>query len=58
MIARTENEFEMFQKMDMERLAEEARAGLKSRLIEEDELPDWLVRDDDEVRKLRYFSGC
>jgi SWI/SNF-related matrix-associated actin-dependent regulator of chromatin subfamily A protein 2/4 len=49
MIARTENEFEMFQKMDTERLREEERAGMKSRLVEEDELPEWLVREDDEV---------
>ncbi|XP_050474454.1 ATP-dependent helicase brm-like [Bombus huntii] len=53
MIARTEGEFEIFQKLDLERRREEAKLGLnrKSRLLEEAELPDWLVKDDDEVEK-------
>ncbi|XP_043588909.1 ATP-dependent helicase brm isoform X2 [Bombus pyrosoma] len=53
MIARTEGEFEIFQKLDLERRREEAQLGLnrKSRLLEEAELPDWLVKDDDEVEK-------
>ncbi|XP_071859810.1 ATP-dependent helicase brm-like [Bombus fervidus] len=53
MIARTEGEFEIFQKLDLERRREEAKMGLnrKSRLLEEAELPDWLVKDDDEVEK-------
>ncbi|CAB3380991.1 Hypothetical predicted protein [Cloeon dipterum] len=51
MIARSENEFEIFQRMDIDRRREEAKLGSsrKSRLIEESELPDWLVKEDDEV---------
>lgn len=50
MIARSEVEFETFQKMDAERLQEEQSCpNPKSRLVEEDELPEWLVRDDEEV---------
>lgn len=50
MIARSEAEFETFQRMDLERQQEEMLSGHpKSRLVEEDELPDWLVREDDEV---------
>lgn len=54
MIARTEGEFEIFQKLDVER--EEANMGpnRKSRLLEEAELPDWLVKDDDEVERWTY----
>ncbi|XP_065203115.1 ATP-dependent helicase brm-like isoform X2 [Planococcus citri] len=53
MIARSETEFETFQKMDLERRREDAKLGpnRKSRLIEESELPDWLVKDDEEVEK-------
>lgn len=51
MIARSVDEFESFQKMDLERRREDAKFGpnRKSRLIEISELPDWLVKDDDEV---------
>lgn len=51
MIARSEGEFELFQKMDLERRREEAKLGAarKSRLIEESELPAWLIKEDDEV---------
>lgn len=50
MIARSEAEFEKFQKMDAERLQEEQNCpNPKSRLVEEDELPEWLVREDVEV---------
>lgn len=51
MIARSEQEFETFQRMDLERRREEAKLGpnRKSRLVEEAELPEWLVKDDDEV---------
>lgn len=53
MIARSEAEFEIFQRMDLERRREDAKLGVnrKSRLIEEKELPDWLVKDDDEVKE-------
>lgn len=56
MIARAEDEFELFQKMDIERRREEAKLGSarKSRLIEEAELPDWLVKEDDEVDRWTY----
>ncbi|XP_025830418.1 ATP-dependent helicase brm isoform X3 [Agrilus planipennis] len=56
MIARIEDEFELFQKMDLERRREEAKLGAarKSRLIEVSELPDWLVKDEDEVERWSY----
>lgn len=51
MIARSVEEFESFQRMDMERRREDAKHGpnRKSRLIEISELPEWLVKDEDEV---------
>uniref|UniRef100_A0A0A9YTR4 ATP-dependent helicase brm n=2 Tax=Lygus hesperus TaxID=30085 RepID=A0A0A9YTR4_LYGHE len=54
MIARSETEFETFQKMDLDRRREEAKLGpnRKSRLVEVAELPDWLVKDDDEVNSI------
>nr|AML25530.1 ATP-dependent chromatin remodeler brahma [Euschistus heros] len=56
MIARTEDEFNLFQKIDLERRREEAKLGpnRKSRLVEEAELPDWLVKNDDEIEKWTY----
>lgn len=56
MVARSESEFETFQKMDLERRREEAKLGpaRKSRLLEESELPDWLVKEDDEVDRWGY----
>lgn len=53
MIARSEEEFELFQKMDIDRRREEAKAvKRKPRLMEEDELPKWLVLNDAEVERL------
>ncbi|XP_015906861.2 probable global transcription activator SNF2L2 [Parasteatoda tepidariorum] len=53
MIARNEDEFELFQKMDLDRRREEARnPKRKPRLMEEDELPPWLIKDDAEVERL------
>ncbi|XP_018562327.2 ATP-dependent helicase brm isoform X2 [Anoplophora glabripennis] len=56
MVARTEAEFELFQKMDLERRREEAKLGpaRKPRLLEINELPDWLVKEDDEVDPWNY----
>merc|ERR1712050_817125 len=51
MIARSEEEYEMFQKMDIERRRQDAALGAerKPRLIEECELPEFLLKDlDDE----------
>lgn len=50
MIARSEDEFQLFQKMDLERKDEEEKLGQhkKSRLIQESELPDWLTKPNDE----------
>merc|ERR1712062_912714 len=49
MIARSEDEFQLFQKMDVDRRRAEAAAGSerKARLIEESELPPFLLKDDD-----------
>ncbi|XP_049842333.1 transcription activator BRG1-like [Schistocerca gregaria] len=51
MIARNADELALFHRMDLERRREEAKLGpnRKSRLVEEAELPDWLVKDDDET---------
>ena len=51
MIARSEEEFEKFQNMDIQRRREEASLGSerKPRLIEENELPSFLLQDDEEV---------
>uniref|UniRef100_A0A8C2WQY6 SWI/SNF related BAF chromatin remodeling complex subunit ATPase 2 n=1 Tax=Cyclopterus lumpus TaxID=8103 RepID=A0A8C2WQY6_CYCLU len=47
MIARNEDEFELFMRMDMDRRREEARnPKRKPRLMEEDELPSWIIRDE------------
>lgn len=53
MIARCEAEFETFQKMDLERRREDSKLGIdrRPRLMEEQELPTWLVKDDEEVEK-------
>ena len=53
MIARCETEFETFQKMDLERRREDSKLGTdrRPRLMEEQELPTWLVKDDEEVEK-------
>jgi len=54
MIARCEEEFELFQKMDLDRRRDEATRNpkRKPRLMEEDELPGWLIKDDAEVERL------
>lgn len=48
MIARSEDEFELFQKMDIDRRRDEAAAGSnrKARLMEESELPPFLLQED------------
>merc|ERR1719397_840098 len=54
MIARSEEEFELFERMDMERRREEADLGAarKPRLIEESELPEFLIKDDEEIERM------
>ncbi|XP_072137849.1 probable global transcription activator SNF2L2 isoform X3 [Mobula birostris] len=53
MIARNEEEFELFMRMDLERRREDARnPKRKPRLMEEDDLPSWIVKDDAEVERL------
>lgn len=56
MVARSEQEFELFQKMDFERRRDDIKLGSarKPRLIEISELPDWLVKEDDEVDPWNY----
>ena len=50
MLARTEDEFESMQGMDLERRRVEAREVKRlPRLIEENELPQWLVKNEEEV---------
>ena len=54
MLARSEGEFELYQRMDIERRREEARQGAarKPRLMEETELPEWMSKDEEEVERL------
>merc|ERR1719260_349438 len=54
MISRSEEEFELFQKMDMERKRAEAEAGdqRKPRLIEESELPEFLLQSEEDLDML------
>ncbi|CAI9732152.1 probable global transcription activator SNF2L2 isoform X1 [Octopus vulgaris] len=55
MLARTEEEFDLYQKMDLERRRQEARdPKRKPRLMESDELPEWLRKDEKEVERLTY----
>lgn len=46
MIARSDEELEMFKQMDIERKKAD---GDKKRLVEESELPDWLTKEDEEM---------
>jgi SWI/SNF-related matrix-associated actin-dependent regulator of chromatin subfamily A protein 2/4 len=56
MIARSEEEFELFQRMDIERRRAEARDPTrKPRLMEESELPAWLLASDQELERMRMF---
>ncbi|XP_039400594.1 probable global transcription activator SNF2L2 isoform X6 [Mauremys reevesii] len=53
MIARREEEFDLFMRMDMDRRREDARnPKRKPRLMEEDDLPSWIIKDDAEVERL------
>ncbi|XP_061484942.1 probable global transcription activator SNF2L2 isoform X3 [Rhineura floridana] len=53
MIARNEEEFDLFMRMDMDRRREDARnPKRKPRLMEEDDLPSWIIKDDAEVERL------
>ncbi|XP_053354357.1 transcription activator BRG1 isoform X1 [Clarias gariepinus] len=53
MIARSEEEFDHFMRMDLDRRREEARnPKRRPRLMEEDELPTWIMKDDAEVERL------
>lgn len=45
MIARSDEELELFKQMDIDRKKEE---GSRKRLVEESELPDWLTKPQDE----------
>ncbi|XP_067949121.1 probable global transcription activator SNF2L2 [Watersipora subatra] len=55
MLARTEEEFESMQGMDLERRRIEAREVKRlPRLIEENELPQWLVKNEEEVERLAF----
>jgi len=51
MIARSEDEFELFQRMDIERRRGDAELGdkRKPRLIEESELPQFLVQSSEDI---------
>lgn len=55
MIARSEEELEIFKKMDEDRKEIETNdPKFKSRLIEESELPDWLVKEEEDVDRWDY----
>lgn len=50
MIARGEEEFEIFQKLDTERRVTED----KPRLMAEDELPEWMLKEEDTVSLFKW----
>ena len=54
MLSRGEGEFELYQRMDIERRRDEARLGAarKPRLMEESELPEWMLADEEELERL------
>lgn len=57
MIARTEQELEIFSRIDFERARADAldpHLRHKPRLIAEEELPAWLLRDEEEVEQLTF----
>ena len=56
MIARSEEELQIYQQLDLDRRRDEARLGpaRKPRLIEESELPEWLLRDEAEIDELTH----
>uniref|UniRef100_A0A1I8PUN8 ATP-dependent helicase brm n=1 Tax=Stomoxys calcitrans TaxID=35570 RepID=A0A1I8PUN8_STOCA len=57
MIGRSEEEIELFKKMDVERKLEDERLHPgRERLIDESELPDWLTKDDDEVERWHTYD--
>ena len=57
MIGRSEEEIELFKKMDVERKLEDERIHPgRERLIDESELPDWLTKDDDEVERWHTYE--
>ncbi|OWA53406.1 Transcription activator BRG1 [Hypsibius exemplaris] len=58
MLARSTEEFDLFQRMDMNRMLEESQApgGAVPRLMEEHELPTWLVKDDKDIDRLTAES--
>merc|ERR1711881_358684 len=53
MIARSEEEFEKFQQMDIQRRREDAALGAdrKPRLMEENELPPFMLEEDDDIEE-------
>ncbi|VDP83112.1 unnamed protein product [Echinostoma caproni] len=52
MLARNEEEFEIYQRMDMERqFAESQQARQEQRLLEYSELPNWIIRDEVELER-------
>ena len=54
MISRNEEEFELFQRMDLERRRGEAELGnqRKARLIEEKELPEFLLLSQEDLEQM------
>ncbi|KAL4236408.1 Transcription activator BRG1 [Mactra antiquata] len=53
MLARSEAEFDIYQQMDIDRRREEAKqVPRKPRLMEEPELPPWILKDEAEVERL------
>lgn len=58
MLARTEDEFNVYQRMDVERkVAERQQAKPEPRLMDRKELPDWIIRDEEEVCLFVRFCG-
>ena len=62
MLARNEEEFEMFNKIDQDRKKQEnenrepGQLRRKSRLLTESELPKWLLKNDDEIDRMNFLE--
>ncbi|CAI8041926.1 Transcription activator BRG1 [Geodia barretti] len=60
MIARNEEEIQLFTRMDMERCSRDAmdpNLRHKPRLISEEELPSWLLKGEEEMDQLEYEAN-
>ncbi|XP_065319181.1 probable global transcription activator SNF2L2 isoform X1 [Gordionus sp. m RMFG-2023] len=58
MLARSEEEFELFQQMDIERNRETLAHTYTTRMLTEEELPTWMIKNDAEVKHMVERLTC